>query len=128
VATASDGSSKVDDGTCPHPRSFGTFPRKIGYYSLMEKVVPLEFAIRSATGLPAEILGMKDRGYLRAGAVADIVVFDPKTLRDRATFDQPFLPSEGVRFVFVAGKLALADGKPQDCLAGKPLRRKKHSD
>src|SRR3972149_9832797 len=72
VATASDGSAKIDDGTQPHPRSYGTFPRKIGRYAIQENVVPLPAAIRSASGLPADILGMKDRGYLREGLAADL--------------------------------------------------------
>ena len=123
VATASDGSSKIDDGTRPHPRSFGTFSRKIGRYSIQDKVVPLPAAIRSATGLPADILGMNDRGYLRKDLIADIVVFDPKQFEDRATYEKPFEPSTGVRWLLVNGKVAIADGKPQDILAGKPLRK-----
>ncbi len=123
VATASDGSSKIDDGTRPHPRSFGTFSRKIGRYSIQENVVPLPVAIRSATGLPADILGMTDRGYLRKDSVADIAVIDPREFEDRATYEEPFKPSVGVRWVFLAGKAAIADGEPQDVLAGKPLRR-----
>lgn len=123
VATASDGSSKIDDGTRPHPRSFGTFSRKIGRYSIKENVVPLPAAIRSATGLPADILGMTDRGYLRKDTTADIVVIDPREFEDRATYEEPFRPSTGVRWLFLAGKPAIADGKPLDVLAGKPLRR-----
>jgi N-acyl-D-amino-acid deacylase len=123
VATASDGSSKVDNGTRPHPRSFGTFSRKIGRYSIQDKVLPLPAAIRSATGLPADILGMTDRGYLRKDYVADIAVIDPKTFEDRATYEEPFKPSVGVRWLFLAGKAAIAAGEPQEVLAGKPLRR-----
>ena len=123
VATASDGSSKIDNGTRPHPRSFGTFSRKIGRYSIQENVVPLPAAIRSATGLPADILGMTDRGYLRKDMIADIAVIDPKTFEDRATYEEPFKPSVGVRWLFLAGKPAIANGEPQDVLAGKPLRR-----
>jgi N-acyl-D-amino-acid deacylase len=123
VATASDGSSKIDNGTRPHPRSFGTFSRKIGRYSIQDKVVPLPAAIRSATGLPADILGMTDRGYLRKDYIADIAVIDPKTFADRATYEEPFKPSVGVRWLFLGGKAAIADGEPQDVLAGKPLRR-----
>jgi N-acyl-D-aspartate/D-glutamate deacylase len=122
VATASDGSSKIDDGTRPHPRSFGTFPRKIGRYSIREKVVSLPAAIRSATGLPADILGMTDRGYIRPGLVADLVVFDPDKLEDRATYQQPFETSVGIRWVLVNGKIAITDGQPQDTTAGRPLR------
>ena len=66
VATASDGSAKIPDGDRPHPRSFGTFSRKIGHYAIEEKVLPLSAAIRSASGLRADILGIKDRGYLRS--------------------------------------------------------------
>jgi N-acyl-D-aspartate/D-glutamate deacylase len=124
VATASDGSSKVDDGTRPHPRSFGTFPRKIGRYAIREKVIPLPAAIRSATGLPADILGMTDRGYVRPDLVADLVVFDPKQLEDRATYERPFETSIGVRWLFVNGKTAIADGEPQEIRAGRPLRHK----
>ncbi len=89
VATASDGSTHLpgrDDH--PHPRAYGTFPRKIRY-ALDEKVISLEQAIRSCSGWPAQVLGLPDRGVIREGAVADLVVFDPETFRDRATFDQP---------------------------------------
>ncbi len=123
VATASDGSSKIDDGTRPHPRSFGTFPRKIGRYAIQEKVVSLPAAVRSASGLPADILGMTDRGYVRENLLADLVVFDPKQFEDRATYEKPFETSAGVRWVIVNGKIAIADGVPQDVLAGRPLRR-----
>jgi N-acyl-D-aspartate/D-glutamate deacylase len=123
VATASDGSSKIDDGTRPHPRSFGTFSRKVGRYSIKENVVPLPAAIRSATGLPADILGITDRGYLRKDTIADIAVIDPREFEDRATYEEPFKPSTGVRWLFLAGKLAIEDGKPLDVFAGKPLRR-----
>jgi N-acyl-D-aspartate/D-glutamate deacylase len=123
VATASDGASKIDNGTRPHPRSFGTFSRKIGRYSIQDKAIPLPQAIRSATGLPADILGMTDRGYLRKDYVADIAVIDPKTYLDQATYEEPFKPSTGVRWLFLAGKAAIADSEPQDVLAGQPLRR-----
>jgi N-acyl-D-aspartate/D-glutamate deacylase len=123
VATASDGSSKIDDGTRPHPRSFGTFPRKIGRYAIQEQVVPLATAVRSATGLPADILGMTDRGYVRENLVADLVVFDPKQLEDRATYRDPFETSVGVRWVIVNGEIAIADGVPKRVQAGRPLRR-----
>src|SRR5262249_33328887 len=89
VATASDGSTHAPGaGDQPHPRSYGTFPRKIRY-ALDDKILSLEQAVHSATGLPARILGLPDRGILRAGAIADIVVFDPATFRDAATFAPP---------------------------------------
>ncbi|MEQ8848271.1 D-aminoacylase [Botrimarina sp.] len=123
VATASDGGVKVDDGTKPHPRSYGTFPRKIGRFSIEEGVVPLEQAIHSATGLPAEILGMADRGRLREGSVADVVAFDPDEFRDHATYQAPFQESTGVRWVLVGGKVAIRDGQPADLAAGRALRK-----
>ncbi|QDT01224.1 D-aminoacylase [Adhaeretor mobilis] len=123
VATASDGSVKIDDGSRPHPRSFGTFPRKIGRYAIQDKVLPLAAAIRSASGLPADILGMTDRGYVRTDQVADLVVFDPVELQDNATYQEPFQPSQGVRWVLVNGKLAIDNGELLETLAGKPLRR-----
>ncbi|MFH1267428.1 MAG: D-aminoacylase, partial [Planctomycetota bacterium] len=88
VATASDGSALFPDPkACPHPRNFGTFPRKIGHYALGENVLSLAQAIRSCSSLPADILGLDDRGYLQPGAHADVVVFDPKTFIDQATFE-----------------------------------------
>jgi N-acyl-D-aspartate/D-glutamate deacylase len=123
VATSSDGSAKVDDGSRPHPRSFGSFSRKVGRYAIQEKVLPLTAAIRSATGLPADIIGFKDRGYLRKDFAADIVVFDPKTFIDNSTFEKPFEQSTGVRWLLVNGKTSIADGKPDDLHAGEPLRK-----
>ena len=122
VATASDGSAKVPSSTRPHPRSYGTFPRKIGFYAIAEQALPLAQAIRSCSGLPADILGMTDRGYLREGAFADIAVFDPKQVRDTATYDDPHQYSTGVRYVFVAGEPAVYRGTPTGALAGRALR------
>jgi N-acyl-D-aspartate/D-glutamate deacylase len=122
VATASDGSSQVPSATVPHPRSYGTFPRKIGRYAIEDKIVPLEQAIRSASGLPADILKLPERGYLKKGYYADVVVFDPKTYRDRATFDQPHQYASGVRYVFVNGRAAVDDGRFTGTLAGRVLR------
>jgi N-acyl-D-aspartate/D-glutamate deacylase len=123
VATASDGGVKIDDGTRPHPRSFGTFPRKIGRYAIQEEVIPLEQAIRSASGLPADIIGMGDRGYLRENYFADIVVINPEEYLDHATFEEPFKPSTGVRYLVVNGKLAIDDGELAAVDAGRPLRK-----
>jgi N-acyl-D-aspartate/D-glutamate deacylase len=124
VATASDGSSKVpDSSTVPHPRSYGTFPRKIGRYAIEEKVITLEHALRSATGLPADILKLPERGILRQGWFADVVVFDPSAFRDKGTYDKPHQYSEGVRYLFVNGKLAIAEGKATGTLAGRVLRK-----
>lgn len=124
VATASDGSAWVPGDTVPHPRSYGTFPRKIGRYSIQDGVVSLEQAIRSASGLPADILGLKDRGYLKAGQFADVVVFDPKGFRDMATFEKPHQYATGVKYLFVNGKAAIDKDQFKEVLAGKGLRHK----
>src|SRR5581483_4499327 len=121
VATASDGSSQVPAKTVPHPRSYGCFPRKIGRYAIEDKIISLEQAIRSASGLPADILKLKDRGYLKAGYVADIVIFNPTDYRDTATFDNPHQYATGVRYLFVNGKLAIDEGKYTGALAGKVI-------
>lgn len=123
VATASDGSVQTPGDTVPHPRSYGTFPRKIGVYAIQEKLVSVEAAIRSSTGLPADILKLKDRGYLKAGFIADVVVFDPETFRDTATFDKPHQYAAGVKWVLVNGHVAIRDGKYQDDVrSGRVLR------
>lgn len=123
VATASDGSSKMAGPTRPHPRSYGTFSRKIGHYAIEKKVVPLLQAIRSCSGLPADILGIDDRGYLRTGTFADVVVLDPKRIRDRATFVDPHQHSAGILWVLVNGKVAVANEKPTGSMSGRVVRR-----
>jgi N-acyl-D-amino-acid deacylase len=123
VATGSDGSGhKAGPGGTFHPRSFGTFPRKIGLYTMQRNVIPLGAAIRSCTGLPADILGLPERGYLKRNMVADIVVFDPKSYIDNATFEEPAAHSTGVCYLFLAGNAAIDGGKPSDKLYGRALR------
>lgn len=122
VATASDGSSRLPSDEMPHPRSYGTFSRKIGYYSVREEVIPLEQAIRSSSGLPADILGMTDRGYLRVGQWADIAIWNRDKLIDKATFDAPHQYSEGIEYLLVNGTPAIWQGDVTGALAGKPLR------
>jgi N-acyl-D-aspartate/D-glutamate deacylase len=121
VATASDGRGYLPGADRPHPRNYGTFTRKIGHYAIEEKVLTLEAAVRSATSLPAEILGLSDRGILEAGKMADIVVFDPNLIRDAATFDDPHQYSKGIRFVYVNGKPAIHNGSPTGARPGKAL-------
>ncbi len=123
VATASDGRAYLPGATVPHPRNYGTFPRKIGFYAVEQKALPLRQAVRSASGLPADILGLPDRGYLRAGMQADIAVWDPDQLRDAATFEKPHQYSTGMRHVLVNGVPAIADGVPTGALAGRALVR-----
>jgi N-acyl-D-aspartate/D-glutamate deacylase len=123
VATASDGGVQIPGDTLPHPRSYGTFPRKIGYYSIQEKLIPVEAAIRSSSGLPADILKLSDRGYLKPGYYADLVVFDPSTYRDTATFDKPHQYATGVKWVLVNGHPVIRDGKHEsELLGGRVLR------
>ena len=122
VATASDGRATLPGADRPHPRFYGTFPRKIGYYSLREHVLPLEQAIRSATSLPAEIIGLEDRGTLAVGQFADVVVFDPEAFIDEATFDDPHQYASGLKYVWVNGVVAVHNGHPTGALAGRALR------
>jgi N-acyl-D-aspartate/D-glutamate deacylase len=124
VATASDGGSVVKDGSMPHPRCYGCFPRKIGRYALADGVLPVEQAVRSASGLPSDILQLAERGYLKPGYAADVVVFDPDRYRDLATYDNPHQLAAGMRYLFVNGELAIKDEKYTGALAGKVLRHK----
>jgi N-acyl-D-amino-acid deacylase len=128
VATASDGSAQVPAGTVPHPRSYGCFPRKIGRYAIEDKIISLEAALRSASGLPADILQLPHRGYLKAGYFADVVVFDPKAFRDRATFEQPHQYSTGVQYLFVNGRAAIEQGRYTGALPGRVLRHQSGTD
>ncbi|MBM4068943.1 MAG: D-aminoacylase [Planctomycetes bacterium] len=122
VATASDGASMLPAETVPHPRSYGCFPRKVGRYAIEDNILSLEKALRSCNGLPADILNLPKRGYLMPGYFADLVVFDPKTFRDRATFDQPHQYATGVVYLVVNGKLTINAGRFTGTRAGKVLR------
>jgi predicted amidohydrolase YtcJ len=122
VATASDGSAHdPGHGDRPHPRAYGTFPRKVRY-ALDERVLTLEEAIRSCSGLPAEVLGLPERGTLRPGVFADVVVFDPSAFRDAATFDEPTQEAPGVVHLFVNGVAVIEAGTLTNRLAGRVLR------
>jgi N-acyl-D-amino-acid deacylase len=106
-----------------HPRFFGSFPRVLGRYVREQKIMSWEEAIRKSSWLPASTIGMSDRGLIALGMAADIVVFDPNTIIDRATYDDPALPSEGIKHVFVNGKLALKDGVATGNKSGRALLR-----
>ncbi|HWI19275.1 MAG TPA: amidohydrolase family protein, partial [Vicinamibacterales bacterium] len=93
-----------------HPRFYGSFPRVLGRYVREQKIMTLEEAIRKSSWLPASTIGMSDRGLIAAGMAADVMVFDPDTIIDHATYENPALPSEGVKFVLVNGVMALKDG------------------
>jgi dihydroorotase/N-acyl-D-amino-acid deacylase len=107
----------------PHPRAYGTFARVLGVYVREKKVLTLEEAVRKMAGFPAQRMGLMDRGLLRVGMKADVVVFNPATVIDRATFEKPHQYAEGVSAVVVNGQLALADGKTTGARAGRTLRR-----
>ena len=108
-----------------HPRSYGTFPRKLRRYALDEPVVGFEAAIRSMTSLPAQVFRMPDRGVLRPGAAADVVVFDPARLRDAATYEKPHQLAEGMVWVFVNGRAAVRGGAFTSERAGRVLQRRR---
>jgi dihydroorotase/N-acyl-D-amino-acid deacylase len=106
----------------PHPRAYGTFPRILSKYVREEKVLTLEDAIRKFTALPAQRMRFADRGVLKAGMWADVVVFDPATIHDRATFDNPNQLSEGMEYVLVNGVPVIERGKMTGARPGKVLR------
>jgi N-acyl-D-aspartate/D-glutamate deacylase len=107
----------------PHPRAYGAFPRRLRTYAIDEGVIDLAFAIRSMTSLPAQVYRIPDRGILREGMAADVVVFDLETLRDLATFTEPHQLAEGMVYVFVNGQAAVKDREFTGVLAGRVLRK-----
>ena len=113
--------------TKPHPRSYGTYPRILCKYVREERVLTLEEAIWKMTGLPAKTLELEDRGYLREGLWADIVVFNPSTIRDKATFRNPHQFPVGIRYVIVNGEIVVDRTTQYDLFPGKVLRGKAYS-
>lgn len=105
-----------------HPRAYGTFARILGHYSRDLKLFPLEFAVRKMTALAAQRVGLSDRGLLKAGMAADITVFDPASVADKATFEQPHQPSVGFAYVFVNGQKVLDHGRLTAARPGRGLR------
>src|SRR5579864_5833938 len=126
VTYGSDSEAQAEDGPLSksktHPRAFGTFPRILGIYAREQHTMGLEEAVRKMTSLAASRVGLLDRGILRPEAFADIAVFDPKTIRDAATFSDPIHYSLGVRYVFVNGRPVVWDGAITDERPGRPLR------
>ena len=123
VAIGSDGSIMKFGEGMPHPRNYGTFPRIIAKYVRELKVLSLPEAVRKMTSLPARKLGLHDRGLLRPGFKADLVVFNYYTVRDRATFENPHTYSTGIEYLLVNGKLVIAGGRHTGAKPGKLLRR-----
>jgi N-acyl-D-amino-acid deacylase len=123
-ATSTDaGIALPEDGPDTHARFYGSYPRKLQRYALERNVISIEDAVRSSTSLPAQILRIRDRGVLREGMAADVVVFDPKTVRDRSTFSEPHQYAAGIDYVFVNGKAVVDAGKLTGTLAGTVLAR-----
>jgi N-acyl-D-aspartate/D-glutamate deacylase len=111
------------DGSTGHPRKYGTFPRKLREYVYSQKLINLRFMVRNSSALTAETFRITQRGLIREGYFADVIVFDPKTIADRATYEQPELLATGMRFVFVNGRLAVENGAYTGVLAGRALRK-----
>ncbi len=128
VAIGSDGSALSVDGPLrsgvPHPRNFGTFPRVLGRYVREQKVITLEEAVRKMTSLPASILGLTERGTIAAGQAADLVIFDPVTVSDRATFENPFQYPVGIDTVIVGGQIVLDERQHTNARPGKVIRHR----
>ena len=124
VAVASDGwTLSPDAGGRPHPRSFGTFPRVLGRYVREKSVLRLEDAIRKMTSLPAQRIGLRDRGIVGLGGIADLVVLDPDLVIDRATFETPDAFPDGISGVVINGRVVLEDGVSSEERPGRFLRR-----
>src|SRR5690606_28786490 len=120
---ASDASIRVLNAGMPHPRGYGTNARVLGKYVREEKVISLEEAVRRMTSLPAQKFQLKDRGLLKAGMAADIVVFDEKQVKDLSTFEKPHAYSTGFHYVLVNGVVTVDNHKHNGVRAGKTLRR-----
>ncbi len=116
------GSDGLPHDAHPHPRLWGTFPRVLGHYARDEGLFSLEEAVRKMTGLPARQFGLADRGLLRVGAIADLVLFDPETVIDTATFDAPASPANGIELVLVAGRAVWRDGAVTGERPGRAIR------
>jgi len=120
---ASDSGARQIDESVPHPRGYGNNARVLGHYVRELKLISLEDAIRKMTSLPAQTFGFRDRGLIREGFAADLVIFDENTIIDRATFDKPHQYPAGIAFVFVNGQLVMADDKMTNARPGVALRR-----
>lgn len=120
----SDGIPDFGDGKI-HPRFYGTFPRVLGKYVREEKVLTLPEAIKKMTSLPAQTFGLQTKGVLRSGLDADIVIFDPRKIIDKATYDDPIQPPEGIHYVIVNGEVVLQNGELTGAAAGRVLKYRK---
>jgi len=115
------------DGSTGHPRKYGTFTRKLREYVYHRRLISLPFAVRNSSALTAEWFRIPERGLIREGYFADVIVFDEKTVSDRATYEQPEVFSVGMKYVIINGKLAVDDGAYTGALAGRALRKQVQS-
>ena len=126
VSFCTDSGARANDGPLAgsksHPRGWGSYPRILGRYVRDERLLTLAQAIHKMTGLPAARVGLRDRGLLRSGFYADLTIFDPKTVIDRATFEMPNQHPDGIRYVIVNGQISVEDGKRTPALSGRVLR------
>jgi N-acyl-D-amino-acid deacylase len=126
VSFGSDEQGDAPEGvfllSAAHPRAYGNFARVFAEYVRKNQAISIEEAVRKLTALPADNLSLKDRGRLKSGNFADVVVFDPNTIQDHATYQRPHQLSTGVRYVVVNGKLAIKDGKPTGVASGRVVR------
>ncbi|MGD8818060.1 MAG: amidohydrolase family protein, partial [Acidobacteriota bacterium] len=120
--TDAGGANPDASGVLTHPRAYGTFPRILGKYVRERGIMPLEDAVRKMTSAVANRLSIRDRGLLRAGYFADVVVFDPETVSDRATYEQPHQVSVGIPWVVVNGTVVVREGEHTGELPGQLLR------
>jgi N-acyl-D-amino-acid deacylase len=121
--THTGGSDGLLVGAKPHPRAWGTFPRYLGHYSRDLGLLSLEETVHHLSGRPAARLKLHNRGLIREGYASDVVLFDPDTIRDEATFENPRQAASGIHYVFVNGTAAIDGGKPTGARAGRALRR-----
>ena len=125
VVVGSDGNALAPQGVLgqrkPHPRSYGTFPRVLGRYVREEKILWLEEAVKKMTSVTAERFGLADRGVIRKGTWADLVLFDPQTVTDRATFTDPHQYPVGIPWVIVNGMVVIEQGQHTGALPGQVL-------
>lgn len=122
MVAADSGVQRVGQGV-PHPRGYGNNVRVLGRYVRELKIITLEDAIRKMTSLPAQTFNLHKRGLLREGYFADLVIFDEKTIADKATFENPHQYAEGISFVFVNGEAVFAEGQMTGVRSGQALQR-----
>jgi dihydroorotase/N-acyl-D-amino-acid deacylase len=122
-AVGSDQLGVTSPGARVHPRAYGTFVRVLGWGVREAQMFPLEEAVRKMTRLPADILGLPDRGRIAPRSVADLVVFDPSTVADMATYEEPTHTARGVEYVMLGGELAVQRGEPVRLDLGRVLRK-----